>query len=426
MKNVFSKSIGKSLSALMVMATLAVPAVYTADAHALTAEERQARQDAKTRIPEPKVGKKVNEAFELYSQELVDEALQVLLEARASKEYDKAFLNKFIGNLYATVDGKATVAIEYLEKAVAPDVLNYKEQAEVLKILAQLYMMEKQFDKAIKGYEDWMAFTGEQESKIYVRIANAYYELKQLDKILEPADKAIALQEEPDATPHVLKLASYYERKMYPETVMMGETLVKLFPEEKRNWVQLGMFYVLVEDYKKGLSTMEMAYKQGYLEKASEFRTLAQMYSQNEVPIRAAQIMDKYLKLGVIEKTEQNLRNVANYYLAAKQMNEASKYFGEVAEMTGKARYYKRQGEMLFAAEKYGQAAVALTKALEKDVERKGSVNMTLMQAYFYQGKFKSAYAALNEANKYPRAKSQVRAWRQYLKDKAKHKGVIL
>jgi tetratricopeptide (TPR) repeat protein len=426
MMNKYLNKVTKSLSALALVASMVAPAVYSGQAFALTPEERQTRIDAKTKIPAPKVGKKVTKAFELYSQELPDEALTMLLEVNTSKTYDKAFLNRFIGNIYATMDGKTDEALKYLLMAYEPDVLNYKEQGEIIKILAQLYMMKKEFQKSIDMYEEWMSFTGEEDEKIYVRIASAYYELKQMDKILAPADKAIALAQEPNKVPYSLKLASYFERKMYKDTVKMGETIVKIFPEDKRNWVQLGMFYVMVEDFKRGLSTMEMAYKQGYLEKPNEFRTLAQMYSQNEVPIKAATIQEKYIKLGVIKRTEQNLKSLANYFLASKEMVKAAKYFGEAADLTDKASLYKRQGEMLFQAEKYGQAVVALKKALEKGVDRKGPVNITLMQSYFYQGKFKSAFAALKEADKYPKAKAQVRSWKQYIIDKAKHKGVTL
>jgi tetratricopeptide (TPR) repeat protein len=425
MDKLFS-NLTKTLSTLAVVATLAFPTVYSGSAFALTDEERIKRQEAKTKIPQPKVGKKVAAAFELYSQELVDEAINALLEVKTSKKYDKAFLNKFIGNLYATVEGKAEEALKFLTLSYEPDVLNYKEQSEVIGILAQLYMMKKDYRNAIKMYQEWMSFTGKEDDKTYLRIASAYYELKDLDKVIAPADKAIAMASEPLMAPYSLKMASYYERKMYPKTVIMGETLIKVFPEVKRNWVQLGMFYVLVEDYKKGLSVMEMAYKQGYLEKPNEFRTLAQMYSQNELPIKAATIQEKYLKLGVMKRTEQNLKSLANYFLAAKEMNKAAKYFGEAAEMSDKAYLYRRQGEMFFQAEKYGQAVVALKKALDRDVPKKGAVNLTLMQSYFYQGKFKSAYATMNEANKYPKARSQVRSWKSYIIEKAKYNGVTL
>lgn len=416
----------KKLSAGLALMCLLLSALFSNVALAMTDEERMERQNAKTKVPEARVGKKVTEAFDLYGQELVEESLQVLLEIKSSKAYDMAFVNKFIGNIYATLDDKLAEAIKYSLMAYETDVLNYKEQGETINLLGQLYMMNKDYANAIDMYRQWMDFTGKQDHKVYIRIANAHYELKQLDKVIAPANKAIELMPEPETTPYVLKLASYFERKMFPDTVKIGEILVKLFPEEKRNWVQLGMFYVMVEDYTKGLSMMEMAYKQGFLEKSNEFKTLAQMYSQNELPIKAATVQEKYIKLGVMKRSEQNLKSLANYFMAAKEMNKAAQYFGEAAKDSEKAFLYRRQGEMLFQAEKYGQAVVALQKALDKDVAKQGGVHLTMMQAYFHQGKYKNAYASLKKADKYPKARGQVRSWRQYIIDKAGRNGVKL
>ena len=131
-----------------------------------------------------------------------------------------------------------------------------------------------------------MEFTGKEDPQTYVKIAQAYYELRQLDKMIEPADKAIALfGDKPNQNPYILKLTSYYERKMYPEGVKTLETVLQLFPENKQWWTQLGMFYLLVEDYPKALATLDMANKQGFLTKESEFKTLASLYQSNGMPL---------------------------------------------------------------------------------------------------------------------------------------------
>jgi tetratricopeptide (TPR) repeat protein len=114
--------------------------------------------------------------------------------------------------------------------------------------------------------------------------------------------------------------------------------------------------------------------------------------------------------------------------LAAKEMLKAAKYFGEAAAVKGDAKLYRRQGEMLFQAEKYSKAVTALTTALKKGVDdtKIGNVHLTLMQAYFYQGKYQKAYAKMEEASKHKKSRSQARSWRQYIKDKAKRNGVTL
>ena len=58
---------------------------------------------------------------------------------------------------------------------------------------------------------------------------------------------------------------------------------------------QLGTFYMMEDQYAKALQTMELAYKQGYLEKESEIKALAQLYATNEIPIKSAQLQETYI-----------------------------------------------------------------------------------------------------------------------------------
>jgi len=181
------------------------------------------------------------------------DAVPLLKNTQTTNTYDNAFTNKFIGNLYATMEGKSSQALKYLTKAYQTNELNHKEQADVIKLLAQIYMMQQQYSDGIAKFEEWISYTGIEEANIYNRIANAYYELKQLDKVITPANKAISLSTEPFESPYILKLASYHERKMYKQSMEVGETLVELFPKEKRYWLQLQLFYTILDDYKKAL-----------------------------------------------------------------------------------------------------------------------------------------------------------------------------
>jgi hypothetical protein len=55
-----------------------------------------------TNIPGQKVGKKVGKALEAYNTDLIDEALNILYEIDTSDSFDRAFTDRFIGNLLAT------------------------------------------------------------------------------------------------------------------------------------------------------------------------------------------------------------------------------------------------------------------------------------------------------------------------------------
>jgi tetratricopeptide (TPR) repeat protein len=378
----------------------------------------------KTQIPGQRVGKKVQAAFEAYSADQMPEAIQILKDIETDDKFDRAYVDRFLGNLLASQEGQGQNALDYLLRSVADQQLNDNEHAQTLRLVADLNMQQKQYDQAILWYERWMDFTCKEDPDVYTRMAQAYYETKQLPKMIAPADKAIQMYEKPNKNPYVLKLTSYYERKMYRETIDVAETLVKLFPDNKQWWTQLGFFYMLVEDYKKALQTFELSYTRGYLEKASEIRALAQLYNTNEIPYKSAMIQEKYIESGLLKADENTLLRLANAWHRAKHYEKAAKYYGQAARIANDADHYRKQGTLLLTAEKYPEALAALQKALDLGIEDKGDVHMAMMEANFYQAKFKQAYVHVKEAMKDKESRRNASAWEPYIKEKARNRGI--
>lgn len=379
-----------------------------------------------TNIPGQKVGKKVGKALEAYNNDLIDEALNILYEIDTSDTFDRAFTDRFIGNLLATQTGKAKQSIEYLQKAVAPNKLNDVEQVGTIKLIADLSLQEEQYDNAIKSYKQWLKVTCKEDFDTYFRMANAYYQTQKYAEIIAPINKAISLADKPNKTAYALKMTSYYNRKMYKETIEVQEESVRVFPDDGSQWTQLGFFYLLVEDNKKALSTFEIAYNQGFVTKAAEIKALSQLYSMNDIPVKAAQILEKHIKSGLIKKEERMLTSVASSYSQAKEFKEAADYYGQSALLASDPDLYQKQGTVYYALEKYSDAVVAFQKALDGGSDKKGPIHLAMMQAHFDKGDFKSAYKHVLEAKKDKATARNARSWEPYIKEKAKNRGIRL
>lgn len=433
MKNLFKVAIvAATFSSSLVLANVA----HAQDSNAKKAApapvlpvECPGYQRGKTQIIGERAGKKVQRAFEAYNEDRVADAIQLLIEIETSDTFDKAYVDRFVGNLLAAEKDRADEALVRLTASVSTKILNDREHADTLRLLGDLNLQEKKYADAIKWYNKWIDYTCKEDPAIYTRMAQGFYELKQLDKIIAPADKAIALyskEGKPNKNPYVLKLTSYYERKKYPETVKVAEELVRQFTDTPRWWTQLGFFYMLVEDYKKALSTFELANNQGYLTKASEFKALAQLYSTNDIPYKATLILEKYIGNGLIEKNEANYSLLANAHHASKQHKEAAANYLIAAKFENNADLYRKQGLLLMSAEDYKGAVVAFEKALEFGIEEPGRIHFSLMEANFYQNKFRTAYKYVLEAKKSKQLRRNAEAWAPYIKEKAKNRGITI
>ena len=414
---------------LLVISVTLVQLPATSDAVAADGTKSE-KPKRKTQLVGPSVGKKVAKAFEQYSADNIPGALEILLDINAKKDYDKAYVNRFIAVMYATQGNQEKKAIKYLKLAIAPDILNEGDHGEAIKLLADLQMQTKDYKGALKNYQAWMDFTGKSDGDTWTKIANAHYALKQLDKMIAPADKAIAAYgDKHNKNPYILKVTSYYEQKKYKQAVDVLETVVQIFPEEKSWWTQLGMFYLLVEDYKKGLATLDLAYKQGFLEKESQIKTLASLYQQNEVPYKAATILEKNIDSGKIKPDEKNIASLANAWHAAQHIDKAAKYYGKLAKMTDgatAAKHFRKQGMLLKQDEQFKKAIVSLNKALELGAKDKGKIHMAIAESHFYLEQYKQAYKAIKLAMKDPKSRRAAKGWVNFIKDTAKRKKVSL
>lgn len=380
----------------------------------------------KTQLMGPSVGKKVQAAFDAYAADDIDGAIQILLDidVDADEIFDSATKDRYLAVMYAQKGDAWDDAISYLKKAVAPNVLTEADHGESLKLLAGLQMQEKQYKESISNFYKWMEFTCKNDGDTWVKIASAHYELKQLDKMIGPADKAIKALKKPSQNPYILKVTSFYERKMYKEAIDVLETVVQVFPETKQWWTQLGMFYLLVENYSKSLATLELAYTQGFLVKESEVKTLVQLYSSNQLPHKSAILLEKHMNEGLITRDHKNLETLANAWHSAMHIDKAAKAYGEVAKLTNEAKHYQKQGMLLVQDEQFKKGVVALGKAIDLGIKNPGRLHMSIAESHFYLGQYKRAYKSIKKAMEFPKTRKSAKSWAGFIKDTAQRKGV--
>jgi tetratricopeptide (TPR) repeat protein len=135
----------------------------------------------KTTLVGERTGKKVQAAFEAYNEDRLQEAIDILKEVDPSDDFDRAYVNRFLGNLIASQEGKGMEAFGYLKSAVETKVLNDLEHAGTLKLMGDLSMQEQKYSDAVSYYDQWMDFTCKEDAQVYTRKAQALYEQKKFD-----------------------------------------------------------------------------------------------------------------------------------------------------------------------------------------------------------------------------------------------------
>lgn len=375
------------------------------------------------------IGRAIMEAFELYEEEKLNEAIAVLEEEEPSEAYDKAYLARFLGNLYAAKERMGD-ALRVLKGAVDRDILGWSDQAAALKLVGQISLQEEKYDQSIEYLRKWVQFTGEKDPKVFLYMANAYYQKKEFAEIV-PFAKAALKHGDPDKNVYTLMMASYYERKMYSDAIGVLEEGLDKLPEVIQWWPQLAQFYMLEENLAKALQTMEVAYLAGYLDKESQFKMLVQLYDNEGIPYKAARTMEKHVEAGDIEQSAKSFATIANSYHRAKTLDKAVDWYQRAAEAAedadDKGEYYRKRGNIMLLNEQYIAAAKPLKNALDYlDGRDEGRVYMSLAEAYFYGGDYRQAMKYVNQAAKFDGQRRSARSWKGYIQSTAKRKGIDL
>jgi tetratricopeptide (TPR) repeat protein len=431
----------KLLAIISASVLCTVMAVATAPAFAQdinynlpSAEDVQKQKDSRSnQAVSERVGRRLMNALDMYTEEKdVKGAIEMLEDTDPSDDFDRAYVNRFLGNLYAA-DEQYQRAVTLVKQAADANVLGWSDHAAMLKLVADLSLQLEQYETALQYYGKWLQFTGEADADVFMRIANSYYQLKQYDKIIQPADLAIksfAAKGEPNRNPYIMKVASYYERKMYPEAAAVLESGLAVLPGEKVWWNQLGMIYMLMERFEKSLQTMEIAYLAGYFDKETHYKALVQLYSNMGIPYKAAMIMEKHIKAGDVEAIAKNYQMVASNYEQSREYDKAAVAYGLAAkaetEAEERANMYRRQGTAYLRAEQYTKAVDAYVKALNNGIEKEGPVYMSITEAHFYNNNFREALKSVQEAKKFSDQRRNASSWEQYIRQKASNRGVSL
>lgn len=383
------------------------------------------KKERGSKLNSQSVNKKLNQSYELQAEDKVQEAIDVLEAVKAKDKFDIASIQYYLGKYYWRLD-KEELAIKAFKKAIKLNQLSYEKHGELVRFFGQYSRQKEKYEDAIKYFKRYLDFSHDEDPKVILSIAHSYYQLKKFDEVISPARKSISLFEETKIDPYLLIMGSYSEREMHKEVVGVLEEVVKLFPTKAKWWAKLGSMYAFTEDYARGVSTLEVAYNKGYLTKKGHIKTLAQLYVHFDVPFKAANLLEKEMGTGLLEKDKDMLKQVASLYLNSREFDKAAKFFGKAARVGQDSKLYQYQGTSYMAIEDFSNAVIAFEEALSLDNKKKGYVYLSLAESQFYLENWQAAYNAAQEALKDKRTAKAAVGWQTYIKEKAGRRGAKL
>jgi tetratricopeptide (TPR) repeat protein len=342
--------------------------------------------------------------------------LDELLPRVRKTKYEYATIMQTYGFAYAAQD-QYKKAIKAFNEALKTEALPDQVQLRMRYNLAQLYAADNDWKSAARAYEQWLAAAEKPSADSYAFGATIYAQLKNYDKAIPKIRKAISLAAKPRENWYQLLLSMLYQKKRYAEAAQVLEIMVAYWPDKKQYWNQLSGVYFTLKKNRRALAVLELAHKQGFLEKERELMNLVNMYLLQGIPYKAARILDAEMKAGRIARTGKNLQKLGEAWMRARETDEALRELQAAADAQEKGVLYLRLAQLHTDKENWKQVIDLTSKALAAGgLKNPGDAYLLKGMALYETGRKKSAIATFSKALKYKKSKRQASQWITHIK----------
>jgi len=386
-------------------------------------------RDVKTRALDEITWKQLNKVYEDVGEEKYNEAyeaLQTMLGRAGRDTYLQAVLNQAIAQVEWSRKNYIQ-SLGFFEKAVELDTLPDQTHFNLMYQIAQLYFMQERYDEALVRLELWFCKVPEEKvtSAAYVLQASIYAQQENFSNVLTAIDTAIAMDDDPQENWYQLKLAAHYELEQYPQAAETLEVMITRWPDKKMYWTQLSQIYYRLKQFDRSLAVLALAYRRNMLDKQGDIVYLSSLYSNADVPYKAAEVLEKGIRDGIVEPSQHFWTIAAESWYAAEELEKSLEAYEQAGQASSDGSIDLRRGFLLIDLERWTAALEALNLALEKGGlnERKTGESYLLRgMAQFNLGNYDSASADWGRAGRYEKTRKAAQQWMNHLQEERRRR----
>jgi len=375
-----------------------------------------AKEDSQYLLTE-RTYKALSAAQELMEVDKFSEAeskLKALLTKVDTASYEMAMVQQTLGYLYSSQENYGQ-ASKLFEQALNTDALPEKASNNLRYNLAQLLLADEQYNKGIALLEQWLQAAVSPPNSAHVLLASAYYRVKNYSKTIEQIRIAIKNDTSAKESWYQVLLSAHLELKQYKSAIKVLESLIPRYPYQKTYWSQLSALYLQQNKEFTGLAVKMLAQRLE-MGDAKILINMADMYRYLHIPYKSAHLLTKGIDNGVLKADFDNMNRLAESWLAAKEGEKAAEILQKMTKIDQSGESDLKYGRVLFAMEKWKQAADPLANSLQKlEGKHRGSARLLLGMAHFNLGNLPEAKVQFAKAIAFENERNQAGQWLRHV-----------
>lgn len=425
------------MTAVLSVSDIGVSAVYAQDKK-LTKQEKENRLKYKNAVSQRRksVGAtcakrltKVQEFTEAEDWRAAESELSSALNRGCSPGFEHSQVNRYLGYVYYAQDKIKPAIRAYLALVNEPE-SDEQQRTDTRYTVAQLLFVTEDYAGAVKQLEAWMSEVTIVDPGGKILLARGYYQLNRkkdaLRLVEDVVNESVAAGQVPKENWLNFQWALYYEENNYKATIQVSNRLLTNYPKIKY-WKQLAAMYGSLEQSKKEVIALELTYLQNGLDKEKQFIALAYQYLAMDIPYRAAQVLEKALKDGVVERNQKNLALLGSAYQRAQEYRKASPVLEEAAKKSSDGNAWSRLAGVYLNLNENEKALVAARNAIKKGgLKREDLAWMNRGTAEQALHCYKQAGKSFDKATKFPKTEKGARSWKKYVTNEGERRSNLI
>ncbi|MFT3897497.1 MAG: tetratricopeptide repeat protein [Thermomonas sp.] len=340
-----------------------------------TAEQKYPQATRKP--PDQKVSSdlqpKIEKLFKAYQDKDTATVVQLADEVISNQKagaYEHALAARIAGVTLLNTDNDKAKA--YLEQAIAFDGLNNNEHYESMNLLAQMDLIDKQYDKSLAMIDRFLSETKAQDADSLVIKGNDLYRLKRYPEAIAALKAAVDGSPEPKPEWLNLLMAAYFDAGQPQEATKIAEELIAKHPDDKALQLNLAASYMQAGQEDKATALLEKLRASGGLSQAEDYRNLYAMYLNHDKNKEGIAVIQEGLQKGVLKADYETLNALAQAYWFSGDSAQAIANFRKAAPLAPDGETYLNLARALLNEGQMAEAKQAAQQALDKGVRNPG------------------------------------------------------
>lgn len=318
-------------------------------------------------------------------------------------------------------------AIEFYRSALAAKGLSDVANREMLRELAQVYLLKEDYKGAARTLERALRIKLVPEVTDYLLLAQAHYRLGKYVAVVATLDgieqKGLTL----DRQQMRQALALYYAAGAYKQCEGLLHQLLQVEPNNPETWHQLVSVYLQQNKRRQALDQLALAREKSVPFSQQDILLLADLQAVNKNPYGAAQTLQDALARKQVKADGRHYRKLFEFWLQARENDKAQAALSRAARLTGDIELFLYLAQLQMEQRAWQTMYQTMLDACAKQLPDKyvGRANLLLGVSQLKLGDEVAARRSLINATLVGGVNAQAGQWLQFMNAQPATKGEV-